>query len=46
MNIIEILSQPFWQRMGMTLRAIANDGNFLALDEVYVSVTIIIDTHC
>jgi hypothetical protein len=33
------------ERMGMALAAIADDGDFLALDEVQVGVAIVINTH-
>ena len=33
------------QRMGMALRAVADNGDILALDEIDVGVTIIINTH-
>ncbi len=33
------------QRMGAALRAIADDGHFLALDQVYVSIPVIIYAH-
>src|SRR5690606_33584226 len=33
------------ERMGASLRAVADNGDLLALDEVQVCVTIIINTH-
>ena len=36
---------PQVQGMGMALAAIADDGDFLALDEVYVGITVVINTH-
>src|SRR5690606_5824679 len=34
------------QRVGAALRAVADDGNLLALDEIEIGVAIVIDTHC
>ena len=31
--------------MGMALRAITDDGNLLALDQIYVSVAVVINAH-
>src|SRR4029077_7366734 len=33
------------ERMGMALAAIADDGDLLALDQVQVGVTIVVNTH-
>src|SRR5262245_147308 len=32
--------------MGMALAAIADDGDLLALDQVQVGVTVVVNTHC
>jgi hypothetical protein len=32
--------------MGMALAAVADDGDFLALDQVHIGIAIIINTHC
>ncbi|WP_170134848.1 hypothetical protein [Acuticoccus kandeliae] len=32
--------------MGMALAAIANDGDGLAFDEIYIGIAIVVDAHC